>query len=110
MHQPFPSSEIFRCLTYREELLRGMLCADHIGFHLASYGFVVMSHENNVLPGIATSTQSVFDNLEYFLGNLATLAGGTESVSARRATMRPPVSKRLGQIASTRTVPVSSVS
>ena len=34
MHQPFPSSEIFRCLTYREELLRGMLCADHIGFHL----------------------------------------------------------------------------
>ena len=33
-HQPFPSSEIFRCLTNREELLRGMLCADHIGFHL----------------------------------------------------------------------------
>jgi hypothetical protein len=34
MHQPFPSSDIFRSLTYREELLRGMLCADHIGFHL----------------------------------------------------------------------------
>ena len=30
----FPSSEIFQCLTSREELLRGMLCADHIGFHL----------------------------------------------------------------------------
>lgn len=34
MHQPFPSSEIFRCLSNREELLRGLLCADHIGFHL----------------------------------------------------------------------------
>lgn len=34
MHQPFPSTDIFRSLTYREELLRGMLCADHIGFHL----------------------------------------------------------------------------
>ena len=34
MHQPWPSSEIFRTLSNREELLRGILCADHIGFHL----------------------------------------------------------------------------
>ena len=34
LHQPFPSSEIFRSLSHREELLRGVLCADHIGFHL----------------------------------------------------------------------------
>ena len=34
IHQPFPSSEIFRCLANRDELLRGLLCADHIGFHL----------------------------------------------------------------------------
>ena len=37
MHQPFPSSEIFRCLTYREELLRGMLCADQIGLQFFAY-------------------------------------------------------------------------
>ncbi|KAF0699843.1 Aste57867_9619 [Aphanomyces stellatus] len=32
MHVPFPSSEIFRTLTVRTELLRSMLCANHIGF------------------------------------------------------------------------------
>ncbi|GLD93506.1 hypothetical protein PINS_up002098 [Pythium insidiosum] len=32
LHVPFPSSEIFRCLSMRTEILRAMLCADHIGF------------------------------------------------------------------------------
>lgn len=32
LHVPFPSSEIFRCLAVRTEILRAMLCADHIGF------------------------------------------------------------------------------
>ncbi|KAL4099608.1 hypothetical protein PRIC1_007409 [Phytophthora ramorum] len=32
LHVPFPSSEIFRCLAMRTEILRAMLCADHIGF------------------------------------------------------------------------------
>jgi len=34
LHVPFPSSEVFRTLSSRKELLRGMLNADHIGFHL----------------------------------------------------------------------------
>ncbi|TYZ58607.1 hypothetical protein PybrP1_005938, partial [[Pythium] brassicae (nom. inval.)] len=34
LHVPFPSSEVFRTLSARKELLRGMLNADHIGFHL----------------------------------------------------------------------------
>ena len=33
MHQPFPSSEYFRTLSVREEVLRGMLNADLLGFH-----------------------------------------------------------------------------
>ncbi|KFG41965.1 trehalose-phosphatase, partial [Toxoplasma gondii GAB2-2007-GAL-DOM2] len=37
LHIPFPSSEIFRCLPCREDILRGMLCADLIGFHLFEY-------------------------------------------------------------------------
>ncbi|OEH79151.1 trehalose-6-phosphate synthase domain-containing protein [Cyclospora cayetanensis] len=37
LHVPFPSSEIFRCLPCREEILRGMLCADLIGFHFFEY-------------------------------------------------------------------------
>ncbi|CAK4135484.1 unnamed protein product [Aphanomyces euteiches] len=34
LHTPFPSSEIFRTLSVRADLLRGMLSSDHIGFHL----------------------------------------------------------------------------
>ncbi|CAM9975335.1 unnamed protein product [Pylaiella littoralis] len=37
LHTPFPSSEIFRTLPFREDLLRGMLNADQIGFHLFEY-------------------------------------------------------------------------
>ncbi|MCP3104629.1 bifunctional alpha,alpha-trehalose-phosphate synthase (UDP-forming)/trehalose-phosphatase [Myxococcus sp. K15C18031901] len=36
-HIPFPSSEIFRTLPHREELLEGLLGADLIGFHTVSY-------------------------------------------------------------------------
>eukprot|EP01048_Picozoa_sp_COSAG05_P024487 COSAG05_NODE_5783_length_1089_cov_19.384680_1_plen_357_part_10 len=33
MHQPWPSSELYRTLSKREEMLRGLLNADIIGFH-----------------------------------------------------------------------------
>lgn len=36
-HTPFPSSEIWKTMTWREELLRGILSADQIGFHLYEY-------------------------------------------------------------------------
>jgi len=36
-HIPFPSSEIFRSLPHRNELMRGLLGADLIGFHTLSY-------------------------------------------------------------------------
>lgn len=37
LHIPFPSSEIFRVLPWRDEILRGMLGADLVGFHTFSY-------------------------------------------------------------------------
>ncbi|MEI9938079.1 MAG: bifunctional alpha,alpha-trehalose-phosphate synthase (UDP-forming)/trehalose-phosphatase [Pseudomonadota bacterium] len=37
LHIPFPSSEIFRLLPHREDLLRGMLGANLIGFHTFGY-------------------------------------------------------------------------
>ena len=36
-HIPFPSFEIFRLLIWREEILRGLLGADLIGFHTYDY-------------------------------------------------------------------------
>jgi trehalose 6-phosphate synthase/phosphatase len=37
LHIPFPSSEVFRVLPQREELLRGLLGADLIGVHTYEY-------------------------------------------------------------------------
>ncbi|KAF7320108.1 Alpha,alpha-trehalose-phosphate synthase [Mycena kentingensis (nom. inval.)] len=37
MHVAFPSSEIFRCLSVRRQLLSGMLAADLVGFQTANY-------------------------------------------------------------------------
>jgi trehalose 6-phosphate synthase/phosphatase len=39
LHTPFPAAEIFRTLPQRERLLRGLLGADVIGFHTASYRY-----------------------------------------------------------------------
>lgn len=37
LHTPFPSSEVFRILPWRTEILRGLLGADVIGFHTHAY-------------------------------------------------------------------------
>jgi trehalose 6-phosphate synthase/phosphatase len=37
LHTPFPSAEIFRALPWRFELLRGLVGADLIGFHIYAY-------------------------------------------------------------------------
>lgn len=37
LHTPFPSYEVFRCHPQREELLRGLLGADRVGFHTFGY-------------------------------------------------------------------------
>ena len=37
LHIPFPSSEVFRVLPWRRELLNGLLGADLVGFHTFAY-------------------------------------------------------------------------
>ncbi len=37
LHVPFPSSEIYRLLPVREQVLRGLLGADYVGFHTGDY-------------------------------------------------------------------------
>ena len=49
---------------------------DYLQQHLASYGYVVMSHENNTQPGIESASQTTLRNTDYFLANLGTIGGG----------------------------------
>eukprot|EP00742_Colponemidia_sp_Colp-10_P008523 GILJ01009236.1.p1 GENE.GILJ01009236.1~~GILJ01009236.1.p1 ORF type:complete len:841 (-),score=141.00 GILJ01009236.1:472-2994(-) len=37
LHTPFPSSEIYRMLPYRSEILRGVLSSNLVGFHVYDY-------------------------------------------------------------------------
>jgi hypothetical protein len=52
----------------------------HIGQHLASYGYVVISHTNDVGSGNATATltasTTTLTNIDYFLGELDTIGSG----------------------------------
>lgn len=49
---------------------------DHFGYHLASYGYVVMSHQNDTMPGSHTAALTTISNTNYLLGNLASIGGG----------------------------------
>ena len=53
---------------------------DHIGQHLASYGYIVMSHQSNVGNGDAlgteTASSSLIDNTEQFFASLGTIGSG----------------------------------
>lgn len=49
---------------------------DYLGTHLASYGYVVMSHQNNTQPGIESASTTTLTNTDYILSNLGTIGGG----------------------------------
>ncbi|MEE9395347.1 MAG: hypothetical protein V3W41_22875 [Planctomycetota bacterium] len=49
---------------------------DHIGFHLASYGYVVMSHANNTGPGPDAAALTTISNTDAFIGSLGSFQGG----------------------------------
>ncbi|TPN85110.1 bifunctional alpha,alpha-trehalose-phosphate synthase (UDP-forming)/trehalose-phosphatase [Aquimarina algicola] len=49
LHIPFPSYEVFRTIPCREELLKGMLGADLIGFHTYDYERHFLSSAQRIL-------------------------------------------------------------
>ena len=52
---------------------------DHIGFHLASYGYIVMSHDNNTEPGVLSAATTTLGHTDAFIDQVAAgaIAGGT---------------------------------
>jgi trehalose 6-phosphate synthase/phosphatase len=60
LHTPFPSSEIFRTLPMRSELLRAVLTADLIGFHTYDYARHFVSACTRIL-GLEGTPEGVED-------------------------------------------------
>ncbi len=61
LHTPFPSSEIYRTLPLREELLHSVLKADLIGFHTYDYARHFVSACTRIL-GLEGTPEGVEDN------------------------------------------------
>lgn len=61
LHTPFPSSEIYRTLPVREEVLRATLKADLIGFHTYDYARHFISSCTRIL-GLEGTPEGVEDN------------------------------------------------
>ncbi|GDX79955.1 hypothetical protein LBMAG42_17660 [Deltaproteobacteria bacterium] len=49
---------------------------DYLGEHLASWGYVVMAHQNNTEPGIETASTTTLTNTDWLLGHLEEPGGG----------------------------------
>ncbi|OEL13200.1 putative alpha,alpha-trehalose-phosphate synthase [UDP-forming] 7 [Dichanthelium oligosanthes] len=65
LHSPFPSSEIYRTLPVREEVLRTLLNCDLIGFHTFDYARHFLSCCSRML-GLEYQSKRGYIGLEYF--------------------------------------------
>uniref|UniRef100_A0A1J3FF76 alpha,alpha-trehalose-phosphate synthase (UDP-forming) n=1 Tax=Noccaea caerulescens TaxID=107243 RepID=A0A1J3FF76_NOCCA len=65
LHSPFPSSEIYRTLPVRNELLRALLNADLIGFHTFDYARHFLSCCSRML-GLSYQSKRGTIGLEYY--------------------------------------------
>ncbi|KAJ0981253.1 hypothetical protein J5N97_009508 [Dioscorea zingiberensis] len=65
LHSPFPSSEIYKTLPVREELLRSLLNSDLIGFHTFDYARHFLSCCSRML-GLSYESKRGYIGLEYY--------------------------------------------
>ncbi|KAI4369925.1 hypothetical protein MLD38_018318 [Melastoma candidum] len=65
LHSPFPSSEIYRTLPIREDLLRALLNSDLIGFHTFDYARHFLSCCSRML-GLSYQSKRGYICLEYY--------------------------------------------
>lgn len=65
LHSPFPSSEIYRTLPVREEILKALLNSDVIGFHTFDYARHFLSCCSRML-GLEYQSKRGYIGLEYY--------------------------------------------
>ncbi|KAK4485544.1 hypothetical protein RD792_008187 [Penstemon davidsonii] len=90
LHSPFPSSEIYRTLPIREEILRSLLNCDLIGFHTFDYARHFLSCCSRML-GLDYQSKRGYIGLDYY--------GRTVSIKIL------PVGIHMGQIQSIMSLP-----
>lgn len=100
LHIPFPSADLFRQLPWREEVVRGLLGADVIGFHLPSYANNFLSLARQV-SGASGSHTGQPDTLTVH---------GTARMRERNAIVEAPDGRRVHVAAFPISIDVGSMS
>ena len=88
LHTPFPTSELFSALPAREELLHGLLGADLIGFHTASYRRHFASSVENLIGIVPRMDRVRMGERQVKLGVFPI---GVDAVGLQRAAQSPAV-------------------
>ena len=99
LHSPFPSSEIYRTLPVRDEILRALLNADLIGFHTFDYARHFLSCCSRML-GLDYESKRGYIGLEYFgrRVNIKILPVGIHMGSLKSALNNPLSSMKAKEI------------
>ncbi|KAJ7903636.1 glycosyltransferase family 20 protein [Mycena olivaceomarginata] len=97
LHTPFPSSEIYRILPVRREILLGILYCDLIGFHTYDYARHFLSSCTRILA-LPTMPNGV--EFEGRLAHVGTFPIGIEPASFIDNLKREPVQQRIRQLES----------
>ncbi|KAF9521674.1 glycosyltransferase family 20 protein [Crepidotus variabilis] len=95
LHTPFPSSEIYRILPVRREILLGVLYCDLIGFHTYDYARHFLSSCTRIL-GFPTMPNGV--EFEGRLAHVGTFPIGIEPSTFTENLKKQPVIDRIGQL------------
>ncbi|KAI0417563.1 family 20 glycosyltransferase [Xylaria grammica] len=90
LHVAFPSSEVFRCLAVRKQLLEGMLGANLIGFQIAEYTRHFLQTCSRLLS-VETTSEGI--QLEDRFVNVTNTAIGIDPVSLNHHRQDPEVMK-----------------
>ncbi|CAH2354334.1 alpha,alpha-trehalose-phosphate synthase [UDP-forming] 56 kDa subunit [[Candida] railenensis] len=98
LHTPFPSSEIYRILPVRKEILEGVLSCDLIGFHTYDYARHFLSSVSRIVPNVKTLPNGV-----EFKGRSIAIGAFPIGIDVEKFTegvLKPNVVERISQMKS----------
>ncbi|KAJ1961707.1 Trehalose-6-P synthase/phosphatase complex synthase subunit [Dispira parvispora] len=97
LHTPFPSSEIYRILPVRKEILLGVLSSDLLGFHTYDYARHFLSSCTRIL-GLSTMPNGV--EFEGRMVHVGTFPIGIDPSKFTEGLTKPDVIKRIADLES----------
>lgn len=96
LHTPFPSSEIYRILPVRKEILEGVLSCDLIGFHTYDYARHFLSSVSRIVQDVKTTPNGIrFNGRSISIGAFPI---GIDVDKFTEGVKKPEVVKRIEQL------------